>query len=374
MTQLKALKKRFMEDPEFAEEPGRVDEEHGLVEALVGAAGEGAAARVGAAWLARDGAVEGRCARVGGREQDLAGVVGGGAAAAGVDADRAEAAVDGCGRGCRALQGHVQRVARRSGAWVPFDGADQADCLHGRVGVQRLAELGAELDAVRATCGVADPVAVDRVFPAGPGGPAADGAPKHRERLRGAAAAEYVVERAAEFGDRDPEHGVRGIGGAEFAQGLGEEAGGVDVAGVAHEAVGVLGIGAAPEVVGVRVPVRRMAQERARVMAAKAAVEGRERVGEVGERAEAVVEPAVLAGVAEAGRGDQRAGGDVSHGWGEAAGIVRWSLPRAERFGVWELEVCKACGSLKLSQTANISCVAHVGVGMRMRGRAYDTG
>ena len=35
MTELKELKKRFMEDPEFRQEYARVDEEYALVEALV---------------------------------------------------------------------------------------------------------------------------------------------------------------------------------------------------------------------------------------------------------------------------------------------------------------------------------------------------
>ena len=35
MTELKVLKERFMEDPEFREEYARVDEEYALVEALV---------------------------------------------------------------------------------------------------------------------------------------------------------------------------------------------------------------------------------------------------------------------------------------------------------------------------------------------------
>ncbi len=35
MTKLKALKKRFMEDPEFRKEYARADEEYALVEALV---------------------------------------------------------------------------------------------------------------------------------------------------------------------------------------------------------------------------------------------------------------------------------------------------------------------------------------------------
>ncbi len=50
MTKLKELKARFMKDPEFREEYGRIDEEYALIEALVRAR---AAAKLTQAELAR---------------------------------------------------------------------------------------------------------------------------------------------------------------------------------------------------------------------------------------------------------------------------------------------------------------------------------
>ncbi len=142
--------------------------------ALAGAAGEYAAAQAGPAAFAGDGAVEARRARIGDMRQGPAGVVGRSLPAAHVDACGGCAAGARRWRTCWLFYGNVESVARRPRAGMAFDRAYEANRLHGLIRMEWLPQLGAERDPVAAARRDAEPVAVDRVLPAGPGGPAAD--------------------------------------------------------------------------------------------------------------------------------------------------------------------------------------------------------